>query len=231
MELIISAFLLGVAGFDVLGVIVLVAALSARVPKKSILIFVITAFIATVLLGVGLSLFLSPLVDYIANMVNQFSDSIWVIINLFLIVLLFVWVLFRTVKLANKKSFDKRKHKSFFSKIMKYGMVFVGIVFALSSIFDPTFLALIALAGNNSDIISVVTAFAVWVLISQISLFIFAVAILINKHKNLNEWIKKIQKKYSQTISISLTIIIFIVCLLLLINLITFLNTGSWLIN
>ena len=79
MELIISAFLLGVAGFDVLGVIVLVAALSARVPKKSILIFVITAFIATVLLGVGLSLFLSPLVDYIANMVNQFSDSIWVI--------------------------------------------------------------------------------------------------------------------------------------------------------
>ena len=51
MELLLAAFGLGLAGIDILGVLIVTSALSAGVSKRSIAGFAATVFIGTVLLA------------------------------------------------------------------------------------------------------------------------------------------------------------------------------------
>lgn len=231
MNLILSALGLGLAGTDVLGVFIVIAALSRKTPKRKIILFAVTVFVATVLLGVTLSLLLGASVNNIATFINSLPDLIWVIVSVFLIVVLWAWAILRAVRHCKHKDTTKKETAPKFYKYIKYGLFPVSIVFALLAITDPSFLALIGLAGYDGNILSIIAAFSVWILVSQASLFAFVIALLTNQGKKLEKWLNKFHEKYAQKISVALTAVIFCIGLLFLIDLIVFLTTNSWLFD
>lgn len=142
-----------------------------------------------------------------------------------LALLLLAWALKRIIK--SPKTNKPREEKSSLLKWFKYGLFVVGILFVISAPTDPSYLTLIAIAGHNGYAGTIVTAHAIWILVSQVPLFIFVGAVLLNKHQGLMGWFRGIQRKYSQQLSLLLTIVITVARLVLLADVITFLVTQA----
>ena len=51
MNLIITSFLLGLAGFDIAGALIIITALSMKLPKKQIYTFALTSLSNTLIIG------------------------------------------------------------------------------------------------------------------------------------------------------------------------------------
>lgn len=224
MEVIVMALGLGLAGSDIFGVVVIMAALSAGATKRSIAVFALTVLLGTITLATSMSLIFGPSVEYVATFINGLPSLVWVGIEAVLVVLLFFWATKRIIRDSTKQ---KKEHHS--TKWLKYGLFMVGLAFVLSTLADPSYLALIALAGHNGNFFVVLSAHTIWILISQFTLFAVAIAVMFNKHKPLLKWIQKVQKKYAKQLSIILTAIIVLMSLAILADLVTFLASGRWL--
>lgn len=227
MDLILVALGLGIAGIDIFGIVVIVAALSAGASKRAILTFATTVFIGTVILGTALSLLLGSSVGRITEYIQELPDVIWVCANLLAALLLLVWATKRLIKYIKHRK--QPKQKSSFDKWLKYGLFIVGVWFAVCALTDPSFLALIAISGNNDGVVGIVIAHALWILVSQAPLFIFATAVKFDKHKPLMKKIEKAKKRYSRRTSLLLTAIVALAAAAFIINLTAYLITSEWL--
>ena len=76
METIALSLALGLAGIDILGAIIVIAAASAGVRKPSIVLFTLIVFLGTILLGTLLSVFVGSSVESIARYTNQLPDLV-----------------------------------------------------------------------------------------------------------------------------------------------------------
>lgn len=229
MDLVFAAFGLGLAGFDVLGAGVILAAVAAKSSKRSVVVFALTNLVVTVLLGTVLALLLGPSVDNLASMVNNLPDEVWAGVMFVVIVLLFLWAIKRVLAIAQRKN-PHEKHQSRLGKFMKYGLFAVGVIFGLFAVVDPSFLALVALAGHDGNVLWIILSFVVWTFASQAPLYVLAVAVLLGKHKKLEKTIERVKAKYGRHFSIAITVVIGLAGVVLLADLVKYLATGSWLI-
>ena len=67
MNLIITSFLLGLAGFDIAGALIIITALSMKLPKKQIYTFALTSLSNTLIIGLLFSKVLKESIDYFSN--------------------------------------------------------------------------------------------------------------------------------------------------------------------
>lgn len=229
MELILFSIGLGLAGLDIFGVFVIMAALSMGASRKSIISFAITVFTATIIVGVSLSFALGNNVSRISELIIGLPDSTWVVINSSTAILLLWWAGSRSFMNHRKNTLSK--DKPLFKKWIKRGLFITGVIFAISALTDPSFLALIAVAGHNGNVATVVIANTFWILISQAMLFIFTTTIVLNKHKLWMKWFTAFQDKHRKTFSIGLTFVITVSGITILVDTLSFLFTGQWLLK
>lgn len=234
MNLLAKAFLLGIAGFDSTGAIVIITALTMGLSKKQILLFAITTFIGTVLIGVGCSTFLGTSVNTISNLLNSIPDIVYMWIELIIGILLLKWFVER-VFFKSKNDVKEEKKESFLTKYIKNGLFIVGIFFAITALTDPSFLALITISGHSQNVFMVILANCMWILISQLPIFVLTIAILFNKHEKVINYFKnKLSKsdkieKIKKILSILLSIIILVIGILSIIDSIYYWFNSSWL--
>ncbi len=230
MKVFPTSFLLGLAGIDPTGAIVIISALAMGVKKSKIILFILTVFFGTVLVGlVSSNLVLDTVITQISNLFNAIPNYIYMILEFIIGLVLLHWFIKR-VFLNKPKETD-----SIFTKYIKKGLFFVGIIFSIFALADPSFLALITLTGQNANILENVLANIAWVLISQFPIFILLIAIIFNKHEKLINWYneklatsKKI-KTIKKILSITLSTIILITSLLTLAEAIYYFFTNTWL--
>lgn len=231
MNLFITALLLGVAGFDPSGAIVIISALAVGAKKKDVCIFAITTFIGTVTVGVACSYLLGSSIEYIADWLNYIPDSIWLVLEFIVVGALFKWFVDRTFRKKEKE----KKEESFLAKYIKKGLFAVGVFFAVTALTDPSFIAVITLSGHNMHFAEVLVANALWILISQSPIFILTIAVLLGKHESVivfvqnklkeSRFVEKVKKVFPKL----LTAIILIAALVLLADVISYCTTGNWL--
>ena len=168
MELLTTAFFLGIAGFDVGGALIAITILAVGTGKKEICIFALSNFFVTILVGVVCSLFVGK---NIVNWMTYIPDHIVIGIEFVIAVLLLILV-------VTKLFFSKNKDENFLAPYVQKGIYSVGVVFAVAALMDPSFLALITLSGQYMHWGNIAFAFAIWVLISQLPCFALTAGVL-----------------------------------------------------
>ena len=234
MNLFPTTFLLGIAGFDPSGAIAIITALAMGVLKRDIYIFAITTFIATLLMGIIGSFFIDTGVMYISGLLNHIPESIFMVLEFMVAIVLLSWF-YQRVFLKSKKESKAKQKDSFFIKYIKKGLFIVALIFAIMSFTDPSFIALITLSSSD-NILNIVLANIIWILISQAPVFILTIAVILNKHEKI---ITYLRNKFSNNPNIEkvrnvlshlLSIVILFVSSIILLEATYYLFTNKWLI-
>ena len=134
----------------------------------------------------------------------------------------------RTVKKEEKK-------ESFFIKFLNKGLFVVGLIFAITALTDPSFLALITASSHNNNIFLVILANSIWILISQSPVFVLTVAVIFNKHEKVIDFFEELlnknnrKEKIKKIFSFLLSILLLIAGVLIVVDSIYFWFNGIWL--
>jgi len=226
MELITVVLLLGVAGLDFSGAMIVITAYTLGADKKDVFTFALVDFIGTVTIGVACSFILGEHIDLLVQWVNSFG----VIFELVVVGLLLVW-------LVRRVFYKKEEAQDFLKTYLDKGLMSVGIGFSIGALTDPSFIALITLAGYNMNFIEIVLAHCVWILISQLPAFVLTIAVISGKYEQMNSFIKERIEKYRWIKKIKnilpklLTVIILIIALLLTADSVGYFLVGKRLIS
>ncbi len=234
MNLIITSFLLGLAGFDIAGAIIIITALSMKLPKKQIYIFALTSLSSTLIIGLLFSKVLKESIDYFSNIFEYIPDKIYAIIGFVLGLALLYWFIER-VFIKDKYQEKEDKKENFFEKFIKNGLFIVGLLFSLWAISDPSFWALVALAAQNNNLIIVILAFIIWMIVGQLPLYVLTIALVFNKYQKVmdyfNEKIKNNIKidEIKKLFKIFLSIMIIMASMYFILDSLSYFINGIWL--
>ncbi|MGT2948901.1 hypothetical protein [Streptococcus devriesei] len=218
---------LGFAGIDPVGMLLLLGGLAKGFDKKKTLIYALGVFLGTSLLGTVLSAVfgnkLSYFIEKLLSSLFKLPDSLWVVIYIFIIFFLVILGLKR-LRAIEKIAQDKAAKGG---KKGLWGMIGFMIMTAL---IDPTFIAVLALSGRQRLVLAFMSNL-IWVVLSQLPLFLLTFTILTNKHLIFTKWFDKLVAKHRQLVRNMVTGLVFLATFVLCSDLITYLITGTWLIN
>ena len=176
LSLLATAFGLGLAGLDPAGALIAVAALAAGTRERAVLAFGAVVVLGTVLLGAAATLTVG----------GQLADVDWswllpagrggAVLELAVGAALLVFGVLRLRRRPVRSPRPRRNSQG------TVGLLGVGALFAAGAVLDPTFVALVVLAGRGQDVVAVVLAHLLWVLVSQAPLVVVVVAVARGGH-------------------------------------------------
>ena len=214
---------LGFAGIDPVGMMLLITMQTAGLSKKKAFLYGGLVLFGTAILGFILSSLLGRGVSDLASSIDNFSNTVWVWINLALILILTVWGIKRL--LAKEQKEKEKGQKS--SK----GVYTAAAFMTFTALTDPTFLAVLALSGQVNHLFLSVLYNLLWVLISQAPLFLLLLAIVFNKHHIFIDKFNAYYEKYKRPINYAVTGLIFFSVFIFVANLIVYWFSGTWLLG
>jgi hypothetical protein len=153
MTLLLTALALGLAGLDPAGALVVAGALAAGARESHVVLFGLVVLVGSVVLGTTLSLSVGPRVAEIDWSVFAPGDRTVAFVEALLGVGLVCWGLVR----ARRPTAHAPKPRSA-RGTGPIALLGAGILFALSAVFDPTFVALTVIAGRAGTFWSAVVA-------------------------------------------------------------------------
>lgn len=230
MDLFPTVFLLGLAGFDPMGALIIIAALSMNMSKKQIGLFAAITFIGTVLVGVIVSQVLGIGVTYISELINNIPDIAYMWIGFAIGFLLLEWFVER-IFFKKKSKAKEEKKETFFAKYLKKGMFTLGVLFAVLALSDPSFLTLIALSRHSNNLLEVILANCTWITISQLPIFVLTIAIMLNKHEKIIAYFKDKFSNNPKIEKIKMALSVLLSGIILVSGLIMLLDSGCYLIK
>mgnify|MGYP007119945275 CR=1 FL=1 len=217
MKLLFSAVVLGITGFDPLGIPIIIGALSANADKKAITTFTLTVLFGSVISGTFMSVFLGNNISLLANFFGLLPNYVWVVLNILLILGLSYWLIKRLISSENNKKKEVRTSS--------------GLLFTLSAFPDPAFISLVVLCGHNGNLIVTIIAFTIWILISQFPIFLSNIAIINNCGEEFISKLETIKQKYGRLFERIINTAIVIIILVFIFNLMSFYFTKTWMIK
>lgn len=185
MALFPTVLMLGIAGLDPLGVLIILASLSMKKNKYQITNFNLIVLLGTILLGLGYTTILSTIITKISPVFNRIPNFVYMYIEYILGIFLLLLVIRRTYF---KKS---AKKDNYLLSLLSKGLPVVAILFVFTSLTDPSFIALMTILSQHNNIFLTIIYTSIWLFISQLPSFILNITILFNKHELV---IKKISK-------------------------------------
>ena len=227
MKLLFSAVVLGITGFDPLGIPIIIGALSANADKKAITTFTLTVLFASVISGTFMSVFLGSNISFLTNFFGILPNYVWVVLNILLILGLSYWLIKRLISSEN----IKKKEVKTSSGWSQMDMFVTGLLFTLSAFPDPAFISLVVLCGHNGNLIVTIIAFTIWILISQFPIFLSNIAIINNCGEEFISKLETIKQKYGRLFEQIINTAIVIIILVFIFNLMSFYFTKTWMIK
>ena len=149
MDTLLFAFGLGLAGFGVFGVILVLLLLANKVSRREIVLFTTTMFISMVTAGTIATLLLGDSTELIAQTLKQLPSTVWIMVEMVAGTLLIGWAIAR---IHAQSSPERTPENSRILKWLKRSVVLGGILYALSSFTDPSLLALIAFTSRGHSL-------------------------------------------------------------------------------
>ena len=227
MDVIAFAFGLGAAGFDVFGVVIVLLLLASRVSKRRIVLFASIAFVGTVALGTVAAVLLGESVASLSQIVHRIPAVVWLGLEGVAAVALFGWA---TYRLCVAPAPDKPPKDSHIARWLARSVVLGGIMYAVSALGDPSFLALIALASRGHSLVTIILAQVVWFVVSQGLFCGLVVAIICGRHQPLIGWFERVRARYSTVFRQIITGAIILCAVILMADAITFVLSRQWLL-
>lgn len=187
MTLFPTTLLLGLAGFDIAGALIILTALSLKCTRKSIYVFALTSLSATVFVGVLSAKVLGSSIHLLTALFHAIPDRVYAVLELLIGAALLYWFIERVF--ANEKYRKKEdKKESFLTRFIQKGLFFVGLLFSLWAISDPSFWGVVALASQSDKPLAILAAFAVWMIVGQLPMYALTVGVVFGQHERLIRW-------------------------------------------
>lgn len=186
LELLTSTIGLGIAGMDPIGALIAIAALGSGARSRNVLAYGFLMIAVTVVLGVVLSLVvgtrLASLFD--RDLLNQ-GDRFWAMGEGVAGFVLVAWGIRRIVRPPNLHDSGSKSHGTGLQALCG-----VGFLYGMSSILDPTFVAVVILAGRHGSFLDAGVSHLLWIMISQLPLVVVLGAILSGRYTTIIEPLK-----------------------------------------
>lgn len=224
---IFAVLALGVAGLDPLGALIVAGALAAGATRTGVWGFTAAATVTTVVVGTALSLLLEPLIDWLGGTGFTVPDNLWLIIELVLIILLLAWGVRRIGRSKPRETPTKEPKRGVTTPVL----LGAAVVFALSALTDPTYYAVIVLAGRGEPLWLVITAHLLWFMVSQSPLLALSVTTVTGGHDRLAQVLRKLWDRGRPLLNRLLTTAIFLAVTVLSIDVGFYLFSGDFLIG
>ncbi len=224
MQTIYGILGLGLLGIDPLGAIVASTAIAAKVKKSRVLLFGLTYFSGTVIIGVVMSILGQEAIDFVQSFIPDDFSPAWAILNLLIVLIISGWLLIRFLKRNKPKKTPKKK--TLLGGVWQ--IIAVGLIFAASSLTDPTFYAVIILAAESHNILSMIGLHLLWVCVCQLPLILITGAYYLNIHQKLLSKSAKLWRLHRQKFIVVLYLIAILICLLLLADSAVYLVSGQY---
>jgi hypothetical protein len=196
MNLIFASIGLGILGLDIVGALLILMVLAQGAKKRSVVIFSLIVLFGTALFGVLLSLVLGEGINDLADILLKVPAEVWKTSQLVVALLLTAWIFLRVLKRNKITKAMKRRRLRQLRKSLSRGVMFVAVLFVISALLDPAFLALIAASGREGVFFDIVAAHLIWSFVGQIPLYVVTVAILFNKETLITDWFKRLWKHF-----------------------------------
>lgn len=173
---------LGLAGLDPAGALIAAAALTAGAKDRAVLLYGVVVLAGTAVLGTVLSLTLGARLADVDWSVLVPSGRVGAVIEVAIGVGLLAWALLRLRRRESRAPKPRR------GRTGTAGLTGVGALFALAAVLDPTFVAVVVLAGRDPVVAQVAVAHVLWILISQAPLVLLLVAVARGRHERAVAW-------------------------------------------
>ncbi|VXC28060.1 hypothetical protein [Nocardioides sp. AX2bis] len=190
LDVLLAAATLGVAGLDPAGAAIAVAALAAGARERHVLVFAAVVLLGTAGWGVLLSMTLGRQLDGFAWTRLVPPDGAAALIELSVAVALLSWAAVRW------RRPDARPPRPGGGRTGGAGLAVLGAGFALTAVLDPTFVALVVLAGRDGSAATTVTAHVLWIVVSQLPLVVLAAAVLRGRHEGAVAWFQRVLARW-----------------------------------
>jgi hypothetical protein len=181
VQLLLTAFALGLASLDFTATVLALGALGAGARNRALVAFGCVCILGTLAFGATLSLVIGT---RIAGMNwssllphDPAEDLIAAIVEVLLGAGLVIWGIVR----AHRPTTTPPKPTAP-RAVGLTSLAAVGILFALAAILDPPFLSLVVIAGRAEHFWSVVAAHSIWVIVSHAPLILLLVLAVSTDH-------------------------------------------------
>ncbi|GLQ16451.1 hypothetical protein [Maritalea porphyrae] len=229
MKSFLLVFTFGIAGIDPMGLTLLLAGIASGVKKRQVAAFGLATFFGTILLGVLFSLFGGQITDWIRPLVPQANDPSWAMAEIAVALLIGYWLF--THITARSRTHDNTEGRESGRPSSVFGMAVSGFAFSLSAVPDPAFLATAVIASQTSSLPKMIIMHSIWVLVSQILLFAFIAAYLLDAHEPLKDFVRPIWESVKRPVIGALYVGIGALCFGMAIDAIALFATGEYLVR
>jgi hypothetical protein len=176
IELLLTALGLGLAGLDPSGALFAVGALGAGARERHVVAFGLVTLLGTAAFGTVLSLTVGP----------RITDLDWgflfsspgALIEAALGLVLVAWGVARARRPATRAPKPRSPRGRGPAVLLAF-----AVLFALMAVLDPTFDALVVIAGRGEPFWSVAVAHSIWIVVSQAPLVLLLAAMAGGKHE------------------------------------------------
>jgi hypothetical protein len=110
------------------------------------------------------------------------------------------------------------------------GAIAAGVLFIGTAATDPTFAALVVLAGREASPAGVVLANSTWTLVSQAPLFLVVLAVLRGRHRGVVSTLQRLRERWAPRVRALVTAVLGLGALLLVVDVLSWI-TASFLIG
>ena len=226
IRLLLTAIALGLASLDVTGALAAVGALAAGARKRAILAFGGFTVLGTVAFGTALSLIVGPRISGFdwGNLLphDPTEDLVAALVEVVLGVGLLAWGIVRALRPGAHP--PKPTAPRGLGVISLAG---AGLLFALAAIVDPTFVSLVVIAGRADRFWSVAAAHSTWTFVSHVPLVLVLAFALGGESERVVTTVRTWWAKIGPWMVRLVTIFVFLVALLLLLDAIWYFITGD----
>lgn len=204
LRTVLTAAALGIAGFDPLGVVALVAALALGASRRAVAVLTAVTLASTALFGILPALVLGPAVDRLWHLVHHIGHQVWGALVLGVGVGLLAWAVWRVLHPATGGHEEGRTPKS----TGVAAMATTGVLVGLSAFIDPAFYAGIVFAAGQHHVVQKVLVVLVWVAMSQSALIVVAAAALLGLYGPVSRLVVAVQTRWARAIALTLTVLL-----------------------
>ena len=214
---------LGLLGLDPAGALVAAVGLAAGARARQIVIFGAVVLVGTTLFGAALTATVGERLTRldVASLVPHGALRAGLEAGAALV--LAVWA---GVRIVRRRAVSEPRAMG----AGPTGAVVAGVLFIGTAATDPSFAALIVLAGREASPAGVVGANATWTLVSQAPLFLVVVAVLRGRHRAAVATLQRLREQWAPRVRALVTAVLGLGALVLLVDVLSW-SAGSFLVG